>query len=137
MNLKEFFIQNKDKIKYTEAVENETNTYKITGIGKKAVKYQVNGGEDEFMFFDHWLFDRLALLFVKNFDNELWNEKIRAKIEKQKKYCRETSSPRFAPEDGFCWNCGEQIYNHPKHTEEYVENNLITGCPHCFRSYCD
>lgn len=135
MNLKNFFIANKNKIKGTTAVENGKTTYKITGIGKKAVKYQVNGGEDEFMFFDHWLFDKLALLFVKNFESELWNEEIRAKIEKQKAYCRETSSPHFAPKDGFCWNCGNQIYT--EYDDSYVENNLITGCPHCHKSYCD
>lgn len=136
MNLKQFFISNKNKIKYTEAQEKiDGPIYKITGIGKKAIKYQVDGGEDEFMFFDHWLFDRIAKMFVKSFDNELWNPEIRIAIQKQKEYCKTNQAPLFAPEDGFCYSCGTQIYNEYDH--DYVSNNLITGCPHCHKSYCD
>lgn len=67
----------------------------------------------------------------------------------QKEYCDRTSSPHFAPLGGRCWSCCNNIYDRIEHTmsngEKYytgitVENAgeyLITGCPHCHRSYCD
>ncbi|WBX80150.1 hypothetical protein PD280_21540 [Virgibacillus salarius] len=57
---------------------------------------------------------------------------------------------------GWCWNCNKNIYEpnekertlfweEGKPTEKYTTgitvekaaNELITGCPHCNRTYCD
>lgn len=71
----------------------------------------------------------------------------------QKQYCENTGAPHFAPNSGVCWKCNKNIYEElPKvyhnldgstktimcgiSTEE-AENQLVTGCPHCNRSYCD
>lgn len=60
-------------------------------------------------------------------------------------YCEEHEIPIFAPAGGICEHCGRNIYlptNGPKgmvygYTEEYAENHLITGCPHCNHSFCE
>lgn len=73
----------------------------------------------------------------------------------QDKYCEEKVAPHFAPESGICWACGKNIYKPIEHnqkdwktkeiigkyvtgiTVEKAGKELITGCPHCNRSYCD
>lgn len=149
--MKEFFLKHKKEIKYKD-VEFETfryvhidgknekhiekHTYTITGIGKKAVKYQKDHGKDEFVFYDNRDFKDIAQIIAKSFDNELWNPTIRKAIVAQKQYCKDNKAPHFAPEDGFCWSCGKQIYANGR-SVKYASENLITGCPHCHRSYCD
>lgn len=63
-----------------------------------------------------------------------------AQFEFQKK----TGSPALAPGDGRCWNCKRNIYEEvvrgdirSGYTVERASTSLITGCPHCHRSYCD
>jgi hypothetical protein len=58
-------------------------------------------------------------------------ENIRKRIEDQQRLCDINNLPRFAPRDGVCGVCGEQIYS--------VEDGMthITGCPICGRSYCE
>ena len=66
-------------------------------------------------------------------------------------------SPAFAPRTGICWNCRKNIYerrgyiienNNKKYVSDELAKNftgisveesksLVTGCPHCNRSYCD
>jgi hypothetical protein len=76
-------------------------------------------------------------------------------IEGQKKYCQEEKLPHFAPTSGRCYRCSENIYARIVHqrkdrkTQEVIgeyttgievekaSSELITGCPHCNRSYCD
>lgn len=84
----------------------------------------------------------------------------------QKKYCQEHNAPHFAPYDGVCWKCRRNIYqqigwkyertssgveirriavplNSPELeyttgiSVEKAATSLVTGCPHCYRSYCD
>ena len=68
-------------------------------------------------------------------------------IEAQKKYCAENRLPRFAPDNGWC-RCGKNIYERHLNTTfrlayysgisvEQAGEELITGCPHCQRTYCD
>lgn len=59
---------------------------------------------------------------------------ITARRKAQIKYCTEHSI-LFAPSDGICWNCGKQIYD--AITLEYASTQLVTGCPHCHRSFVD
>ena len=74
---------------------------------------------------------------------------IQQSIKAQKKYCEENQAPHFAPYDGRCWSCEKNIYEarEKKYGEgkpfttgisvEKAGSQLVTGCPHCNRSYCD
>ncbi|MNP79761.1 hypothetical protein D3C76_1776770 [compost metagenome] len=76
---------------------------------------------------------------------------INESIEAQKKYCEENQAPHFAPYSGRCWNCNQNIYEKGRHfwagkfdgresegiSTEKAGKELVTGCPHCHRSYCD
>jgi hypothetical protein len=78
----------------------------------------------------------------------------------QENYCNEKKLPHFAPASGICYRCCKNIYEevgwkvengrkiqvplksvelHHKTgvTVEEAGKTLITGCPHCNRSYCD
>ncbi|WP_406945728.1 hypothetical protein ACJA3J_05625 [Halobacillus sp. SY10] len=79
-------------------------------------------------------------------------------LKAQEKYCEESGAPHFAPKGGSCWNCRKNIYEHyhwkfdkgnrsPATAEESnmrtgisvkeAASTLVTGCPHCNRTYCD
>lgn len=69
-------------------------------------------------------------------------------IKAQAEYCKREGAPHFAPNSGVCWSCSkniytpiEQQYGDRKHTygitTEKAGTQLVTGCPHCNRSYCD
>lgn len=70
---------------------------------------------------------------------------IDAAIAAQKKYCKETGAPNFAPSDGFCFRCHRNIYspiqliNGGEYgiTVEMAGSRLITSCPHCNCSFCE
>lgn len=55
--------------------------------------------------------------------------------EAQSAYCKAKGFPHFAPSNGNCWKCGNQIYN--KISVEKAGKELISSCPHCCKSYCD
>lgn len=69
------------------------------------------------------------------------DEQISECIEKQERLCREKDYPDFAPRSGVCWKCNRNIYQNYKIGERESNGktgeSLVTGCPHCFRSYCD
>jgi hypothetical protein len=56
-------------------------------------------------------------------------------IEGQKLYWAATGAPQFAPSNGICFSCKEQIYNRISVKE--ATTKLVTGCPYCNRSWCD
>lgn len=71
-------------------------------------------------------------------------------VKAQKDYCKSNEAPHFAPRNGVCWKCNKNIYE--QHEKQYAGNDkvfvfgisvekagseLVTGCPHCNRSYCD
>ena len=65
---------------------------------------------------------------------------IKECIEAQRKYCRDNNYPCFIPNDGKCFSCRKQIfseYNDGGINIKRASSELITGCPHCNRSYCD
>ena len=85
---------------------------------------------------------------------------IQKSIEAQDKYCKEKDYPHFAPTSGYCWKCNRNIYvqigwkiengrgiqlslnsEEVTHTTgisfEEAGSQLVTGCPHCNRSYCE
>ena len=81
-------------------------------------------------------------------ENQIYNAALAAKA--QKEYCKKTSSPHFAPGSGICWSCKKNIYTQIEYkgrdgikvytsgiSVEKAEKELVTGCPHCNRSYCD
>ena len=44
----------------------------------------------------------------------------------------------FAPVNGVCWNCHKNIADGENAiTLEKLGDYIITGCPHCHKSYCD
>jgi PP-loop superfamily ATP-utilizing enzyme len=66
----------------------------------------------------------------------------------QRKFQQDNKMPDFAPNDGNCYRCKKNIYKQIEqrygdkvyHTGISVERagrELVTGCPHCNRSYCD
>ena len=62
---------------------------------------------------------------------------VEENIRKQEEYCRKNKVPFFAPyKTGYCWSCGKQIFNGSDENGYYSEH-LITGCPHCHRSFVD
>lgn len=65
-------------------------------------------------------------------------------IAAQKEYCNAKGYPHFAPHNGICFRCHKQIYEQIDHdgyktgiSVERAGKELITGCPHCNRTYCD
>jgi len=63
---------------------------------------------------------------------------IEKAIAAQKEYCEINKAPHFAPLTGRCWNCRRNIYEGERgYSVERAGSSLITGCPHCHRSYCD
>lgn len=80
--------------------------------------------------------------------NETYDVSLAVKA--QKDYCKSSGAPHFAPRNGVCWKCNKNIYE--QHEKQYAGNDkvfvfgisvekagseLVTGCPHCNRSYCD
>ena len=60
----------------------------------------------------------------------------------QKTLCREKGHPHFAPLSGVCYACGKSVYQNYELESGSVSNGLdgkalVTGCPHCHRSFCD
>lgn len=91
---------------------------------------------------------------IKDYRPELFN--IGESIINQSKVWQ-NGNPKFAPPTGICWYCRSNIYV-PKFwrsknfrsietdigSAEYVSGitieqskTLITGCPHCNKTYCD
>lgn len=62
-------------------------------------------------------------------------EEIKAKIKAQTDLQNAKVYPDFAPSDGVCWHCKNQIYE--KISLNSASKVLITGCPFCGKSYCD
>ena len=68
-------------------------------------------------------------------------------IKAQEQFCDKNEYPRFAPDNGICWDCHQNIYSENGRTRygkkthgisvESAGHYLLTGCPFCSRSYCD
>lgn len=54
----------------------------------------------------------------------------------QKVVCERKDFPHFAPDDGQCWKCHRNIYQNYENRGK-DGSDPVTGCPHCYRSYCD
>ena len=68
--------------------------------------------------------------------------------ESQSELQKEKVFPAFAPKNGMCWSCHNDIYKPITTTNgdiiyitgitlKSAAENLVTGCPHCRKSYCD
>ena len=79
-------------------------------------------------------------------EDEKYN--IAEAIEAQQLYCESKGYPHFAPYNGSCYSCHQQIYAPIEHqygsqkwtsgySVEFASSNLVTGCPHCNSSYVD
>lgn len=71
----------------------------------------------------------IAKLYEKNPDDWFYQSEM-AKPEHER--------VGFAPKDGVCWYCKRNICE-GEHgiTLEKLGDYIITGCPHCNRSYCN
>lgn len=63
--------------------------------------------------------------------------------ENQSELCEKKGYPEFAPAGGTCYQCGKDVYqNYLIGTQSKISNGydgttLVTGCPHCHKSFCD
>ena len=64
---------------------------------------------------------------------------VQEAIQNQEKLVSELGTPYFAPADGICWKCHQQIYGTGTNqiTKERAAKEFITCCPHCHQTYCD
>lgn len=76
------------------------------------------------------LFDFIRLLEL---DEDI--DEVLRKIVAQKKYAEDNKLPLFAPREGLCPFCNEQIYNLISLEKAGME--LITHCPYCSGAYND
>ena len=68
-----------------------------------------------------------------------------AAAEAQKQYAEAHECPMFAPKNGWCYHCGQNIYEPLKtnggmlygYSVEYCSEHLITGCPFCHHTFAD
>ena len=54
---------------------------------------------------------------------------------KQTEFCKENGLKRFAPYDGLCPRCNNQIYE--RFTPEEAEDSHISYCPFCYADFTD
>lgn len=144
MMIKNILLKNKNNLKYKD-YEFRGSKATVLGIGKKSIKYSTDkDSEPKFAFYDSFEGHILSIAMIKSFDNPAWNEQVRSAIKAQEQYCKDNHDPLFAPQDGFCHSCSQQIYADIQTNygtdwgyADRADNELITGCPHCGRSYID
>ena len=56
-------------------------------------------------------------------------------VELQRKFCLFSGFPLFAPRDGVCYHCGNQIYE--KISTAEAATRVVTSCPHCNHTFVD
>lgn len=77
----------------------------------------------------------LLNIIDKLIDNVYDGCEVIIKSKAQEEMCDKFNVPLFAPEDGICYYCDGQIYEHIP--LEKATNEHITGCPICSHTYCD
>ena len=65
------------------------------------------------------------------------NETVYVRAKAQMQYCVEHDYPLFAPRNGICWRCKQNIYSDKGYTYDVARKALITYCPHCHASFTD
>lgn len=65
------------------------------------------------------------------------NKYIKECVKAQTEYTKRKKLPLFAPTNGRCEYCFSYIYGESGYTIEDARERLITGCPHCCKSFCD
>ena len=136
----------KKELKYKKYVF-DNHEYEVVGIGREAIKaYKDGSDEPEYYRFNKPEGKYLGRKLLKTFTNALWNKVVQAKIEAQEAFCKENNLPNFTPTDGFCFSCGSQIWADKEFRDNSIsrgksyksaQSEHITGCPHCYRSFCD
>lgn len=53
----------------------------------------------------------------------------------QKEFCTLNGYARYAPSNGRCWHCGENIYK--RITNKRAASELIVSCPACHEVFVD
>lgn len=62
----------------------------------------------------------------------------------QTRFCRENHLPRFVPEQGYCFCCGNNVFDAVQRFTGSVRGisvseagtELIASCPHCSANFC-
>ena len=73
--------------------------------------------------------ENIAKLYEKNPDDWFYNLQMKLP---------ESERIGFAPKDGICWHCKRNIAEGENGiTLERLGDYIITGCPHCHKSYCE
>lgn len=136
----------KREVKYKKYVF-DNHEYEVVGIGPEAIKaYKDGSDEPEYYRFNKPEGKYLGRKILKTFVNEVWNTTVKEKIKAQKEFCEKNNLPNFTPTDGFCFSCGSQIWADKIFRDDTVskgksyesaKSEHITGCPHCYRSFCD
>jgi hypothetical protein len=65
---------------------------------------------------------------------------VNESINNQQSFCIAKGVPNFAPIDGHCYSCKDNIYlPQPKRGISTIKaaSEHITGCPHCFKTFLD
>lgn len=69
---------------------------------------------------------------------------VKLACEAQANFQKEKGYPDFAPKSGRCFSCGNNIYSQMDRgsyttgiSVQKASSELITGCPHCNRSFVD
>ena len=68
------------------------------------------------------------------------NERAKAGLDfisRQEDYCHYKGLPFFMPANGVCWSCGKDMVKPLLERGMSGDEDHITGCPICHRSYCD
>jgi hypothetical protein len=66
--------------------------------------------------------------YRNNYD-KIFKKKTKSQIHNE--YCKKNGIPQFVPIDGICCSCNKDIF------ERANPESLVTGCPHCSRSFVD
>ncbi len=73
--------------------------------------------------------ENIEKLYKKNPDDWFYKSEMSKPVEKR---------TGFAPSSGVCWKCHQNIAEGENAiTLEKLGDYIITGCPHCHRSFCD
>lgn len=73
--------------------------------------------------------ENIAKLAKKSPDDWFYSSEMKKPIEDR---------TGFAPHNGLCYCCGKNIAEGPKGiTLEQLGDYIITGCPYCYRSFCE
>lgn len=126
---------------YTFRTEDDVKPGDIV-VNSKGTKLTVSDEPVDMAWVEVYDADKVSVVKKCEEPAETFNSSMA--IDAQDKYCKEKGYPHFAPRNGRCYRCNKQIYEQIDHgnyktgiSVEKAGKELVTGCPHCNRTYCD